>query len=113
MFPRVQHNCGARSWQSRGTPQGLTFAAVGVNLRVLTKRHKGDSQMKEYQSLAHTSWDCKYHVVFIPKNRKKKIFGVLRKHLGEILRELAKHKEAEVLEGHLMSDHVHICYQLF
>ena len=68
--------------------------------------------MKEYQSLAHTSWDCKYHVVFIPKNRKRKIFGVLRKHLGEILRELAKHKEAEVLEGHLMPDHVHICLSI-
>ena len=40
--------------------------------------------MKEYQSLAHTRWDCKYHVVFIPKKRKRRIFGVLRKHLGEI-----------------------------
>jgi len=64
--------------------------------------------MKEYQSLAHTRWDCKYHVVFIPKMRKKKIFGVLRQHLGGIFRELAKHKEVEVVEGHLMSDHVHI-----
>jgi len=49
--------------------------------------------MKEYQSLAHTRWDCKYHVVFIPKKRKKKIFGVLRRHLGAIFRELAKHKD--------------------
>jgi putative transposase len=65
--------------------------------------------MKEYQSLTHTRWDCKYHVVFIPKMRKKKIFGVLRQHLGAIFRELAKHKEVEVVEGHLMSDHVHIC----
>ena len=64
--------------------------------------------MKEYQSLAHTRWDCKYHVVFIPKKRKKKIFGVLRRHLGAIFRELAKHKEVEVVEGHLMSDHVHM-----
>jgi len=59
--------------------------------------------VKEYQSLSHTRWDCKYHVVFIPKRRKKTIFGVLRKHLGRIFRELAQHKEAEVVEGHLMS----------
>jgi putative transposase len=65
--------------------------------------------MKEYQSLAHTRWDCKYHVVFIPKRRKKAIFGSLRRHLGEIFRELARHKESEVVEGHLMPDHVHMC----
>ena len=65
--------------------------------------------MREYQSLAHTRWDCKYHVVFIPKRRKKAIFGSLRRHLGEIFRELAKHKESEVVEGHLMPDHVHMC----
>jgi putative transposase len=63
--------------------------------------------MKEYQSLAHTRWDCKYHVVFIPKKRKRRIFGVLRKHLGEIFHELAAHKEAKIVEGHVMPDHVH------
>jgi|SRR6516225_2096626 putative transposase len=68
--------------------------------------------MKEYQSLSHTRWDCKYHVVFIPKRRKKRIFGVLRRHLGEIFRELAKHKESEVVEGRLMPDHVHMCLSI-
>ena len=68
--------------------------------------------MKEYQSLSHTRWDCKYHVVFIPKRRKKTIFGVLRKHLGGIFRELAQHKESEVVEGHLMPDHVHMCLSI-
>lgn len=68
--------------------------------------------MKEYQSLSHTRWDCKYHVVFIPKRRKKKMFGVLRRHLGGIFRELARHKEVEVLEGHLMPDHVHMCLSI-
>ena len=68
--------------------------------------------MKEYQSLSHTRWDCKYHVVFIPKRRKKSIFGVLRRHLGEVFRELARHKEAQVVEGHLMPDHVHICLSI-
>ena len=60
--------------------------------------------MKEYQSLAHTKWDCKYHIVFIPKKRKKVIFGVIRKHLGSVLHELAGQKECKILEGHLMSD---------
>ena len=68
--------------------------------------------MKEYQSLAHTRWDCKYHIGFIPKRRKKKLFGALRKHLGKVFRELASHKESEVVEGHLMPDHVHICLSI-
>ena len=68
--------------------------------------------MKEYQSLSHTRWDCKYHIVFIPKKRKKKIFEALRRHLGEIFRELAKQKDSQVVEGHLMSDHVHICLSI-
>jgi hypothetical protein len=62
--------------------------------------------MKEYQSLRHTRWDCKYHVVFIPKRRKKRIFGVLRRHLGEIFREVASHKESQIVERHMMGDHV-------
>ena len=68
--------------------------------------------MKEYQSLSHTRWDCKYHVVFIPKRRKKQIFGVLRRHLGEIFHELARHKESKIVEGHLMPDYVHMCISI-
>jgi len=68
--------------------------------------------MKEYQSLAHTRWDCKYHVVFIPKRRKKRLFGTLRRYLGEVFRELARHKESEVVEGHLKPDHVHVCLSI-
>jgi putative transposase len=62
-----------------------------------------------YQSLAHSKWDCKYHVVFIPKRRRKALFGEIRKELGPIFRELARQKECEIVEGHLMPDHVHIC----
>jgi putative transposase len=65
--------------------------------------------VKEYQSLSHTRWDCKYHIVFISKRRKKVIYGALRKHVGEIFRELAKQRECLVVEGHLMIDHVHMC----
>src|SRR5260221_6174700 len=64
--------------------------------------------MTEIKSLAHTTWECKYHVVWIPKYRKKKLFGDLRRELGAVLRELAQHRECEILEGHLMVDHVHI-----
>ncbi|SDY05809.1 putative transposase [Nitrosomonas sp. Nm33] len=53
--------------------------------------------MRDYQSLAHTTWDCKYHVVFIPKRRKKVIFGVIRKHLGKVLHELAEQKECLIM----------------
>ena len=68
--------------------------------------------MRDYQSLSHTRWDCKYHVVYIPKKRKKKLFKVLRQHLGALLHELALHKESKIVEGHLMPDHVHICISI-
>ena len=68
--------------------------------------------MKGYQSLSHTTWDCKYHVVFIPKCRKQRIFGALRRELGTIFHELAGQKESQIVEGHLMPDHVHMCISI-
>ena len=65
--------------------------------------------MKDYKSLSHTRWVCKYHIVFISKKRKKVIYGDLRKYLGKILHELAQQKGVDILEGHLMRDHVHMC----
>ena len=59
-------------------------------------------------SLSHTKWDCKYHVVFIPKMRRKTLYGELRKHLGEVFRQLARQRESQIEEGHLMPDHVHM-----
>jgi len=64
--------------------------------------------LTDYQSLSHTRWECKYHVVFIPKYRKKAIYGQLRRELGEVLRRLAERRESRIEEGHLMSDHVHM-----
>ena len=64
--------------------------------------------MNNYKKLTHTTWECKYHLVWIPKYRKKVLYGNLRTYLGEIFKELALHKESEILEGHLMGDHVHI-----
>lgn len=64
--------------------------------------------MDDYESLSHTKWECKYHVVFIPKCRRKVLYGELRRHLGEIFKKLAEQKECRIEEGHLMPDHVHI-----
>ena len=64
--------------------------------------------MTDYSSLSHTKWLCKYHVVFIPKYRKKRIFGQIRNHFGQALRKLAEQRESRIEEGHLMSDHVHM-----
>ena len=60
------------------------------------------------QSLNHSKWECKYHIVWIPKYRKQKLFKELRQELGQVLRELAQQKESEIVEGHLLPDHVHI-----
>ena len=64
--------------------------------------------MDEPESLSHSKWECKYHVVFIPKCRRKTLYEQLRRHLGEVFRKLAEQKESRILEGHLMSDHVHM-----
>jgi putative transposase len=64
--------------------------------------------MDELESLSHTKWECKYHVVFIPKCRRKTLYGELRRHLGEVFRKLALQKESRIEEGHLMPDHVHM-----
>ena len=62
-----------------------------------------------YQSLSHSKWNCKYHLVFIPKKRQKKLYPVLRKELGKVFHELARQKECKIIEGNMQTDHVHIC----
>ena len=64
--------------------------------------------MDEHESLNHSKWECKYHVVFIPKCRRKTLYVQLRRYLGEIFRKLAEQKESRIEEGHLMVDHVHM-----
>ncbi len=64
--------------------------------------------MDEYDSLSHSKWECKYHIVFIPKCRRKTLYIQLRKHLGEVFRKLAAQKESRIEEGHLLLDHVHM-----
>ncbi len=65
-----------------------------------------------YQSLSHSKWDCKYHLVFVPKYRRKVLFGQIRKELGPIFHELAKQKGCRIIEGHIMPDHVHMCIEI-
>ena len=63
---------------------------------------------KDYNHLNHSTWECKYHIVFIPKYRKQTIYGPIRKRLGEVLHDLARRKECVIEEGYLMKDHVHM-----
>ena len=64
--------------------------------------------MDDIESLNHTQWECKYHIVFIPKYRRKLLYGELRQRLAEVLRKLAEQRESRIEEGHLMPDHVHM-----
>ena len=64
--------------------------------------------MDDSESLAHTKWECKYHVVWIPKYRRKALYTELRKYLGPVFRDLAQQRECTVEEGHLQGDHVHL-----
>ena len=65
-----------------------------------------------YQSLSHSRWNCKFHVVFVPKRRRKTLFGNIRTKLGPIFHELARQKECRIVEGHLSADHVHMCIEI-
>ena len=64
--------------------------------------------MRQVESLSHTRWECKYHIVFIPKCRRKTLFGQIRKELGDVFHRLARQKESLIEEGHIMPDHVHM-----
>ena len=63
-------------------------------------------------SLAHTKWKCIYHVVFIPKYRRKEIYGKLRNDIGQILRQLCNYKGVEIIEAAACSDHIHMCVKI-
>jgi putative transposase len=68
--------------------------------------------MREWKSQSHTRWYCRYHVVFVPKYRRKVIFGQMRKGIGQILRQLCEQEGVELVEGHAMADHVHLCLSI-
>ena len=68
--------------------------------------------MREWQSQTHVRWYCKYHLVFVPKYRKKVFFGQLRRQIGKIIRELCRQHQVELVEGHALADHVHLCLSI-
>ena len=65
-----------------------------------------------YQSLSHSRWHCKYHIVFVPKRRRSVLYGNLRQELGPIFHALARQKECRIVEGHICTDHVHMCMEI-
>lgn len=74
---------------------------------------KGDLKVsKDDSSLAHTRWDCKYHLVFTPKYRRKVIYNEIRKDIGQILRRLCENKDVEIIEAHVMPDHIHMLVRI-
>ena len=73
--------------------------------------HKGGNGIS-YESLSHTKWNCKYHVVFVPKGRKRVLYGKIREFLGPVFRELARQRESEIVEGHMVQDHVHMLIKI-
>ena len=68
--------------------------------------------MREWQSQSHVKWYCKYHVVFVPKYRKRSLYGTLRRNIGGLLRELCRQHGVELVEGHAMPDHIHLCLSI-
>ena len=65
--------------------------------------------MREWQSQSHVRWYCRYHIVFVPKYRRRSVYGSLRRNIGEIFRELCRQHSVELVEGHAMPDHIHLC----
>jgi len=68
--------------------------------------------MHDWKSLTHVRWDCKYHVVFIPKYRQRILYGKTRKKIGEIIRDLCRYRGLDLMEGHAMPDHIHLCLRI-
>ena len=89
----------------------MTYPGIEESLPLVNRSEFSQGErlsMEDRQSLSHTVWECKYHLVWIPKYRRKSLYSELRKYLGTVFRELASRKESKVLEGHLMPDHVHM-----
>jgi putative transposase len=68
--------------------------------------------MHEWRSLSHVRWECKYHIVIIPKYRKRMLYGKVKKHVGEVIKEVCRQRGIELIEGHLMPDHIHMCVSI-
>lgn len=89
----------------------MTVTAVVVTFS--SQPRDDESKMNEYQRLSHTRWDCKYHVVFIPKQRKKLLFGKLRKHIGEVVARSGRIREGKCDSGKSFdAGYIHMCISI-
>src|SRR6266540_1035349 len=78
----------------------------------LTVNKENKMTTSSYESLSHSKWDCKYHIVFVPKNRKRVLYGKVRKYLGPVFHELAAQRGSKIIEGHMVQDHVHMLIKI-
>jgi len=78
----------------------------------LMGHHLQNTMSNIYRSLAHSKWNCKYHLIIVPKRRRKVLYGKIREDLAKILHELAAQKESKIIEGNLCPDHVHMCIEI-
>lgn len=76
------------------------------------KKEKYTMTTSSYESLSHSKWDCKYHLVFVPKNRKKVLYGKIRKYLGSVFHELAGQRGSRIINGNMVQDHVHMLIKI-
>lgn len=106
--PRGMENHPLSGWRAPTAAQQNTLPSSTVIVQVASPEGRAIAVAQKANSLAHTKWPCKYHIVFAPKHGRKEIYNQCRRDLGEILRQLCQWKGAEIIEGHLMSDHVHM-----
>ena len=97
--------CGG---ESMGYTPKITFPLYNRGVQPLLKERKGDFMAQKSNDLAHTKWMCKYHIVFTPKYRRKIIYNQLKADIRDILKQLCSYKGVEIIEGHLMPDHIHM-----
>jgi putative transposase len=99
------------SFERSGVAKGVE-SRIGSPVGKAPERGKENLFMRDIESLSHVRWDCKYHVVFVPKYRKKAMYGKLRRQVGEILRDLCRQRGSGLVAGHAMTDHVHMCLRI-
>jgi putative transposase len=91
---------------------GTFCSPCGVRLFLVAVQAKGKNMSLVYNSLSHSKWDCKYHIIFIPKMRKNRLYGDIRPRLGQIFHALATQKDVKIVEGYLKPDHVHMLVEI-
>ena len=105
---RARYKPPAMRVRGKGYTKKITFRQYNKSVQAYYKRKKGDFMANKENSLSHTKWMCKYHIVFTPKYRRKVIYNQYKESIRDIIKQLCGYKGVEILEGHLMIDHVHM-----